>query len=179
MGEYQEKIKQHFMMLVCSSISEIDDAKAYREKYETAFKIKSKEVFKLVENQFWSRLYSLIKETRDPDELRKLLEPVVQIDTGKVRNHIWQLLLFSVSETRDKNTFRENYEPVFKINPKEAVDLVGDHVWTMLFAKTKKIQEPTDLQPELESMVQIEVKQAAEIIKEANPEKYKLLQVYK
>ncbi|MFX1507813.1 MAG: hypothetical protein ACFFDC_17125 [Promethearchaeota archaeon] len=179
MGEYQEKIKKHFMMLVCSSVSEIDDAKAYRKKYEAAFKIKSKEAFKLVEDHFWSRLYSIIKETRDPDELRKQLESVAQIDVGKVRNHIWQLLLFSVSENRDKNTFRENYEPMFKINPKEAVNLVGDHVWTMIFAKTRKIREPTDLEQELESMVQIDVKQAAEIIKEDNPEKFKFLQAYK
>ncbi|MFX1536641.1 MAG: hypothetical protein ACFFDI_20685, partial [Promethearchaeota archaeon] len=119
------------------------------------------------------------REIQDPNELRNQLEPVIQIDVGGVKNHIWQLLLFSVSEIRNKNAFRENFEPLFKINSKEAVNLVMDHLWTILFTLTRKIQEPKDLSQELESMVQIDVKQAAEIIKEANPEKYKFLQIYK
>ena len=64
MGEYKEKIKKHFWMLVCSTISEVDNKEVYREKYEPVFKIKSKEAFKLVEDAFWTTLYSLIRKMR-------------------------------------------------------------------------------------------------------------------
>lgn len=179
MGEYKEKIKKHFWMLVCDSVSKIDNEETYREKYEPVFKINSKEAVKLVENPLWSELYSLTKKIQDPDELRKELEPVVQIDLGKVREHIWKLLIFSVSETNDENAFRENFEPLFKINSKEAVNFVEDHLWRALYSLTKKIQEPKELRKELESIVQIDVKLAAETIKEDNPEKYEFLQIYK
>ncbi len=179
MGDYKEKIQKHFWMLVCSSISKMDDKETYREKYEPVFKIKSKEAFKLVEDPFWSTLYSLTRDIQDPNELRKQLEPVVQIDVGKVREHIWKLLIFSAGETCNKNTFRENFEPIFKINSNEAVNLVADHLWTALYSLTRKIQEPKELMKELEPIVQIDVKRAAETIKEDNPEKYEFLQIYK
>jgi len=179
MGEYKEKIKKHFWMLACSSTSKIGDEEAYREKFEPVFKINSKEAIKLVEDPLWSTLYSLTREIQDPNELRKQLGPVVQIEVGIVREHIWKLLIFSVSETCDENTFRENFEPLFRINSKEAVNLVEGHLWTALYSLTRKIQDPKELRKQLEPIVQIDVKRAAEVIKEDNPEKYKFLQIYK
>jgi len=179
MGEYQEKIKKHFWMLVCDSVSNIDDEKVYREKYDQVFKINSKEAVKLVEDPLWSKLYSLTREIQDPNELRNQLEPVVQIDVGKVKEHIWNLLILTASETCDKHTFRENFEPLFKIKSKEAVSFVENHLWRKLFSLTKKIPEPKELRKELEPIVQIDIKRAAEVIKEDNPEKYKFLQIYK
>ncbi|MHA2223781.1 MAG: hypothetical protein ACXAC8_01035 [Candidatus Hodarchaeales archaeon] len=179
MGEYKEKIKAHFWMLVCSSVNKIGNEEAYREKYEPVFKINSKEAIKLIEGSLWSRLYSFTREIQDPNELRKQLEPVVQIEVGVVREHIWKLLISSVSGTSDENTFRENFEPMFRINSKEAVNLVEGHLWTALYSLTRKIQDPKELRKQLESIVQIDVKRAAEAIKEDNPEKFKFLQIYK
>jgi hypothetical protein len=179
MGEYKEKIKKHFWMLVCSSSGKTDNKEVFRETYEPIFKIKSKEAFKLVEDPFWTTLYSLIQEIKDPVELRKQLDPVVQLDVGKIRDHIWQLFIFTASGTCDKNTFRENFEPILKINSKEAVNLVVDHLWTALYSMTRTVKEPKELGRKLEPFIQIDVKCAAEAIKEDNPDKYEFLQVFK
>jgi hypothetical protein len=179
MGEYQEKIQKHFWMLVCDSIGDIADETAYREKYDPVFKINSKEAVDQLADPLWAKLYSLTKQFHDPNELRAQLDPVVQIDMGKVKDHIWSLLILVASETCDQHIFRENFEPLFRIKSKEAVGLVENHLWRKLYSLTKKISEPNELSQELEPLVQIDVKRAAEAIKEANPEKYKFLQVYK
>ena len=177
MGEYQDKIKKHFWILVCSSVSEIGDEEAYRKMYEPIYKIKPENAIKLVEDQFWSTLYVLARKIRDPNELRAQLEPVVQLEVKKVREHIWKLLTFFLSETCDESTFREALEPLVKVNSKEAVKLVEDHLWKTLYSLARKNQDPKELRLQLEPIVEIDVKRAADAIKEDNPEKYKFLQI--
>jgi hypothetical protein len=179
MGEYQEKITKHFWMLICSSLDEIGDMKAYKEKLEPVFKIKTEEAIKLVENQLWSALYSLTRNAQDPDVLHEKLGSIVQIDTGKVREQVWKLLILSVSGNCDEDTFRELFEPIFKIDSRKAIDLVENHLWTAFYSLTKKIQDPDELSKRFEPLVQIDTNRAAEAIKQINPEKYKFLQIYK
>ncbi len=179
MGEYKEKVRKHFWMLVCSSIDEISSEEAFRQKLEPVFKIRPDKAIKLVEDRFWSVLYSLTRQIKDPDALHKELGAIVQIDTGKVKEHIWKLLVLAVSESCDKNAFREHFEPIFKINTQKAVELVDDHLWTAFYSLTKKTKDPDELNKRFEPLVQIDVNRAAEAIKEINPEKYKFLQIYK
>jgi hypothetical protein len=179
LGEYKEKIKKHFWMLVSSTIDEIRSVKAYREKFEPVFKIKSNKVIKLVEDPLWSKVYSLTRNNKDPDVLRKNLGPIVQIDIGKARDHIWHLLIFSVSDPCDERTFREHFEPIFRFNAKKAIKLVEDHLWSTLYSLTKETQDPEELNKLFEPLLKIDVKKAAEAIKEVNPEKYKFLQIFK
>ena len=179
MGEYQEKITKHFWMLFCSSINEISDVKAYKEKFEPVFKIKTDKAIVLVEDRLWSVLYSLTRKITDPDVLNKKLGSIIKIDTGKVRDDIWKLLILSVSGSCDENTFREHFEPIFKINTKKAISLVEDHLWTALYSLTKKIQDPEELSKRFETLAQLDINRAAEVIKQINPEKYKFLQIYK
>ncbi len=165
--------------MLCSPKSEISDKEAFRDKLEPVFKIKSKEAIKLLEKPLWSKLYSLTREIKNPDELRKQLEQIAKIDTGRVREHIWKILIFSMSDTCDEETFRENFEPLFKIDSEKAVSLVEDHLWTILYSLSKKIQDPEELSKKFEQILQIDVNRAAEAIKEVDPEKHKFLQLYK
>ena len=179
MGEYKKKVRKHFWMLVCASIDEISSVEAYREKFEPVFKIRSDKAIKLVEDRLWSELYSIIRKTKDPDELHKELGSIVQINTGKMKNHIWKLLILTVSESCDQKAFREHFEPVFKINTRKAVDIVDDHLWKAFYAFTKKTKDPEELNERFEPLIQIDVKRAAEAIKQIDPEKHKFLQIYK
>ncbi len=179
MGEYEEKITKHFWMLVCSSLDEIGDMRAYKEKIEPVFKIRTDKAIKLVENRLWSVLYSLTRKTQDPELLHKELGAIVQIDTGKVREQVWKLLILSVGGNCDEDAFRELFEPIFKIDSKKAIVLVEDHLWTAFYSLTKKIQDPEELSKRFEPLVQIDTNRAAEAIKQINPEKYKFLQIYK
>jgi hypothetical protein len=179
MGEYKEKIENQFWIMLCSSISDIGNKEAYRKKLEPVFKIKSKKAIKLVEAPLWSKLYSLTKEIKNPNELKTEFEAIVKIDTGKVKEHIWDILIFSGTDTRDVQSFRENFEPLFKIDSKKAVDLFKDHLWATLYSVTKKIQDPQKLSEKFEPIVQIDINRAAEAIKEVDPEKYQFLQLYK
>ena len=179
MGEYQEKITKHFWMLVCSSIDEISDVKAYKEYFEPVFKIKTENAIKLVENRLWSALYSLTRKIQDPEELSKKLGSIVKIDTGKVKENIWKLIILSVSESCDESTYREHFEPIFKIDSKKAIILVEDHLWGAFYSLTKKIQDPDELSKKFEPLAQLDIDRAAEAIKEDNPEKHKFLQIYK
>ena len=179
MGEYQDKVEKHFWMMLCSSLNEIGNKEAFKEKLEPVFKIKSKEAIKLVEDPLWTKLYSVTREIRNPVELKKKLEPIVKIDTGRVRDNIWHLLILAVSDSCDKKTFREIFEPLFRIDTRGAVKLVEDHLWAILYSMTRKTQDPKELNKQFKPLVQIDVKRAAEAIKEVNPEKYEFLQLYK
>jgi hypothetical protein len=179
MGKFDEKVREHFWMLISSSMGDIGDEEAFKERYSPVFKINTKEAFKLVEDHVWTILYSVTRKTKDPTELRTKLEPVAQFDKGKVKEHIWNILIFSLGENREKDAFREQFEPVLKINSKEAYKLVEDRVWKIFYSVASKIKDPTELRNKLEQVVQIDVKPAAEMIKEVNPEKHKLLLIYK
>ena len=179
MGEYKEKIEKQLWIMLCSSKLNIGDKETYREKFEPIFKIKSKEAIKLVEAPLWSKLYSLTKEIRNPNELRTQFEAIAKVDTGQIKDHIWKIMHFSVTDTCDKRTFRDNFEPLFRIDSKKAVKLFEDHLWTTLYSMTKKISDPEELSKQFEPIVQIDVKRAAEAIKEVDPEKYQFLQLYK
>ena len=179
MGEYQEKITKHFWMLVCSSIDEISDVKAYKEYFEPVFKIKTDNAIKLVENRLWSALYSLTRKIQDPEELSKKLGSIVKIDTGKVKDNIWNLLILVVGGSCEENTFREHFEPIFKIDSKKALILVEDQLWSALYSLTKKNQDPEELSKRFEPLVQLDINGAAEAIKEIDPEKHKFLQIYR
>ncbi|MHA1236414.1 MAG: hypothetical protein ACTSQ9_01995 [Candidatus Hodarchaeales archaeon] len=179
MGEYEEKITKHFWMSVCSSINETSDVKAYKEKFEPVFKIKTDKAILLVEDRLWSVLFSLTRKITDPDVLHKQLGSIVKIDTGKVRENIWKLLILSMSGSCDENTFREHFEPIFKIDIKKAILLVEDHLWAALYSLTKKIQDPDELSRQFKPLAQLNINRAAETIKEDNPEKHKFLQIYK
>ena len=179
MGQFEDKIKEHFWMLVCSSIGDIGDEEAFKGKYEQVFKINSKEAYKIAEDHVWTVLHSIISKTKDPNELRNKLEPVLQIDTKKTKDHIWEILTFTFGDNRNQEVFRTKFEPILKINSKEALKLVEDKVWTIIYSITRKINDPLELSRKLEQVVQIDVKPAAEMIKENNPEKYELLLIYK
>jgi len=179
MGEYEEKITKHFWILICSSVDNISDVKAYREKFEPLFKIKTDNAIKLVENRLWSVIYSLTRKTHDPDVLNKQLGTIIKIDTGKVKENIWKMIILSVSESCDETTFREHFEPIFKIDSKKAIVLVEDHLWAALYSLTKKIQDPDELSKKVDPLAQLDINLAAEMIKEDNPEKHKFLQIYK
>ncbi|MHA1969049.1 MAG: hypothetical protein ACW964_14775, partial [Candidatus Hodarchaeales archaeon] len=79
MGQYEKKIKEHFWMLVNSSLSDIRDDEVFKNKFSQAFKINSKEAFKLVEKHVWTILYSLASKLKNPDDLRDKLKPIIQI----------------------------------------------------------------------------------------------------
>lgn len=160
-------------------MSDIGDEETFKERYSPVFKINTKEAFNLVEDHVWTILHSIVRKTKDPNELRTKLDPVVQFDKGKVKEHIWSILVFSFGENRDKAVFREYFEPVFKINSKEAYKLVEDRLWTIFYSVAHKIKDPSELRNKLEPVIQIDVKPAAEMIKEVNPEKHKLLLIYK
>ena len=179
MGEYQEKITKHFWMLVCSSIDEISDVKAYREKFEPVFKIKTDKAIELVEDRLWSVLYSLTKKIQDPDALNKQLGSIIKIDTGKVKDNFWNLLILVVGGSCDEDTFRENFEPIFKIDTKKAIELVDNHVWSAFYTLTKRTQDPEELNKKFAPLTQLDTNRAAEAIKQIDPEKYKFLQIYK
>ncbi len=165
--------------MVCSSNSAIGSKEVYRQKFEPVFKIKAKEAIKLVEEPLWSKLYSLTREIKDPNELKKRIDPVVQIDVGKVRENIWKLLIFMVNDNYSEKSFRENFEPLFRINSKRAVKLVENRIWKILYSLTNKTKDPEELKTKIERIVQVDVKRAAEAIKEVDPEKYEFLQLYK
>jgi hypothetical protein len=179
MGEYKEKVRKHFWMLIASSMDEIGSEEAFREKLEPVFKIRSDNAIKLVEDRLWTVLYSLTRRIKDPDELHKDLGSVVQIDSGKVKSNIWKLIILAVGENCDQKSFREHFEPIFKINTKKAVELVDDHLWAAFYSFTRKTKDPDELNKRFQPLVQIDVNRAAEAIKQINPEKYKFLQIYK
>ena len=179
MGKYKEKVREHFWMLVCRSMGSMKDEHTFKKTFEPIFKINTKETFKLIEDHVWSILYSSISEARNPADLKRELESVIQFDIGKTKNHIWKILLFSASKFRGEEAFRELFEPILRINSKEAYKLGIDRVWSILFSIARKIKEPKELSEKLDPFVEIEVKPAAQMIKEDNPEKYKMLLIYK
>lgn len=166
-------------MLVNSKLGDIGNDEAFKNKFSQTFKINSKEAFKLVEEHVWTILYSITIKNKNPNDLKVKLGPVIQIDTGKTKEHIWNILAFSTGDNRNKNSFKEIYEPIFKINTKEAYKLVEDKVWTILYSLAREAGDPEELREKLAPIVQIDVKPAAEMIKEDNPEKHKLLLIYK
>ncbi|GAG62276.1 unnamed protein product, partial [marine sediment metagenome] len=148
-------------------------------EFSQVFKINSKEASMLVEEHVWTILYSITNKFKNPSDLKEKLEPIIQIDTGKTKEHIWNILAFSTGDNRNKNSFKEIYGPIFKINTREAYKLVEDKVWTILYSLAREAGDPEELREKLEPIVQIDVKLAAEMIKEDNPEKHKLLLLYK
>ncbi len=186
MGQFKEKIKEHFWMLVSSSVSDvggegdrIQDENAFKDKFQSAFIVNAKEAMNLVDNHIWKIIYSDVCQSQDPNELMKKLNVIFQVDVGKLKEHIWNILLFSVSKTRDEKTFRQIFEPIFKINPKEAIKLVEDHLWKIVYSEVCQIQDSNELRKKLDPIIDIDTKNAAEIIKRDRPEKYELLLVYK
>jgi len=156
MGKYKEKVREHFWMLVCRSMDNMKDAHTFKKTFEPIFKINTKEAFKLIEDHVWSILYSSISEARNSIDLKRELESVLQFDIGKTL-----------------------FEPILRINSKEAYKLGKDRVWSILFSIARKLKEPKELSEKLHPLVEINVKPAAQMIKEDNPEKYKMLLIYK
>ncbi len=179
MGKYKEKVREHFWLFVCRTMGNIKDEHSFKKNFEPVFKINTKEAFTLIEDHVWTIIYSSISEARNPVDLKRELEAVLQFDIGKTKEHLWKILLFSVSKSRGEETFRELFEPILRINSKEAYKLGKDRVWSILFSIARKLKEPKELSEKLHPLVEIEVKPAAQMIKEDNPEKYKMLLIYK
>lgn len=184
MGKYEEKIKEHFWLMIHTSTTEgegryISDAFTFKEAFESGIKIDSKGAIKLVEDQLWATLYAMISETQAPEQLRVDLESVVQVDSKAIKEDIWKILVFSVTKTHNARSFKKTFQPGLKINTKKAIKLVEDHLWTTLYDMTCEAPTPEELREKLASTVKINVRNAALIIKEKRPEKFEILQLYK
>jgi hypothetical protein len=186
-GKYDEKIKEHFWMLVLASMKgkeehsagTIRNASEFKETVNESFKIQGKEAIKLVDDHLWEVIYSMIRETPTPEELRVKLDPIIQIDGRKIKDDIWKIVLFSVSKKRDIEFFKQTFLPGFKIKANQAIKLVDDQLWTILYSRVSKAKTPEEIRTALTPIVKINVKNAAKMIKKRRPEKFELLQVYK
>ncbi len=179
MGKYQDKIKEHFWMLVCETMNEVSNAQDYRDRYQSIFQIREKEVVKIHEGHFWNAIHNLATSSANEAELKEQLGTIVQIDTGKAKEHIWNILYFGVHDSRGKQAFKETFAPIFKINAKKALPLVEDQIWDNFYSLANKNKEPSELEAKMDELIRLNTNAAAELIKEVNPHKYNLLKMYK
>ncbi|NHJ01744.1 MAG: hypothetical protein EAX86_06345 [Candidatus Heimdallarchaeota archaeon] len=179
MGKYQDKIKEHFWMLVCDTIGETGNAQEFRDKYQSIFEIREREVIKLHEGHFWTSIHKLATSSENEEALKEELGSIVQIDTGKAKEHIWKVLHFAVGNSKGKQEFKDTFAPIFKINAKKALPLVEDQIWSNFYSIATKTKEPSELETKMDELIKLNTNAAAEMIKEVNPHKYNLLKMYK
>ena len=82
------KVKEHIWKILLFSVSDKFNESSFREHFEPIIKIDPKKAVKLLEDDLWTKLYAMSKNTQDPNELSQQFEPIVQIDVKRAAEAI-------------------------------------------------------------------------------------------
>jgi len=179
MGQFKEKVTEHFYLYIFTSIKEIENSKAFKDRYESIFKIKENEALKLLLNKIWIKLFNKIIKFDNPDDLKKHIDPIARLDVDKIKKDPYSFIFFTLKGIQSEKTFREYYESIIRFNTKEIVKYMEKDLWQTLYDLSREAKDRDDLITHLSPLISLDINRSLEMIKSVNPEKHELLMMMK
>ncbi|WP_455140949.1 hypothetical protein [Candidatus Hodarchaeum mangrovi] len=179
MGQFKEKVAEHFYLYIFTSKKEIENPKGFKDRYEPIFKIKENEALKLLLDKIWTKLYNNLIKFDDPDHLKKHIELIAKFDVDKIKKDPFSFIFFTLKGIQSEKTFREYYEPIIRFNSKEIVKYMEKDLWQILYDLSRQAKDRDDMIKHLSPLINLDINRALEMIKSVNPEKHELLLMMK
>lgn len=179
MGQFKEKVTEHFFLYIFNTKKETESTKAFKDRYESIFKINYNEAFKILQDKIWVILFNKLAKMDKAEDLKKYIDTIAKLDTGKMKKDPYSLIFFTLKGIQSEKTFREYYEPILRFNSKEAVKYLEKDLWQILYDLSRQAKDKDDMLKQLSPLVSLDINRALEMIKNVNPEKHEMLMMMK